>query len=116
MIAWKEAHSLTIKVYELTSSFPKSEQFGMTQQLRRAAYSIETQLAEGSCMETRAHKRAFYRRAYGSAVEVDNFIELAHDLQIISTEVYEDLLIQINRVSFLTSRLLSSTNASPKKK
>ena len=108
LTAWQEAHRLTVMIYQITAAFPKHELYGITNQLRRASYSVETQLAEGSRMPTRAHQLAFYHRAYGSCAEIDNFLELSIDLQYLSEDDYKKLLAQLNRTSFIVKRLVES--------
>ena|SRR3989338_2430457 len=108
LCAWREAHSLTLAIYRVTKEFPKEERYGVIDQLRRAASSIGAQLAEGSCMRTAIHRKSFYDRAHGSAAEVDNFLELAHDLQYLEKTQYDVLLDKINRVSFLVQALANS--------
>jgi four helix bundle protein len=109
LIAWKEAKALAVKVYRLTAKFPKEELFGITSQMRRAASSITSNIAEGSAMPTKAHRIAFYVRARGSTVEVDNFAELAFDLQYLTREEFDDLVDHCARVSHLITRLIAGT-------
>ena len=108
LIAWKEAHRLTLDVYRATKIFPSDEKFGVTSQMRRAASSIAAQIAEGSQMPTGPHRTLYYERAYASAAEVDYFLELSKDLGYLETGIYDALLGQVNRVSFLVHRLAQS--------
>lgn len=108
LIVWQEAHSLTISVYEITESFPKSEIYGITKQLRNASSSIGAQIAEGSQMRTQPHRKLYYERAYSSAAEVDNFLELAIDLEYLNEDKYKKLLHQVNKVSYLLQNLIDS--------
>jgi len=108
MVAWQEAHKLTLLIYKTTAAFPLTEQYAMTNQLRRAAYSIETQLAEGSRMYTAAHQLSYYHRSYGSCAEVDNFLQLSFELQYFSETQYETLLAQLNKASCLIQRLIEA--------
>lgn len=80
----------------------------MTNQLRRASSSIEAQLAEGSRMDTSAHRKLYYSRSYASSAEVDCFLELAKDLGYIENESYKSLNAQVNRVSYLINKLHKS--------
>ena len=112
LIVWQEAHKLTVLIYKITNTFPKSEIFGITSQLRRASYSIETQIAEGSEMTTPNHQLSYYTRALGSAVEVDNFLEIVKDLHFIDKSVYLDALNQTNKTTYLLRRLVQSIKPS----
>ena len=78
--AWKEAHRLTLEVYEITKRFPKEEQFGIIPQLRRAASSSGANIAEGFERYHFKDKTRFYYQARGSVAEVQNFLLVALDL------------------------------------
>jgi len=106
--AWQEAHRLTIFVYQITNHFPREERYGVISQLRDAASSVGAQLAEGSRMPTKPHKKLYYDRAYASAAEVDNFLELAHDLKYLTDKEYSAALEMVNKVSYLIYRLSAS--------
>ncbi len=108
LIAWKEAHALTLGIYQITQNFPQEERFGISNQLRRAASSVSAQIAEGSQMSSMAHRKLYYDRAYASAAEVDNFLELSKDLQYVSEETYNKFLNHVNRVCFLVRKLALS--------
>lgn len=108
LIAWQEAHAFTLMMYQATASFPIEERYGITSQLRRAASSIAAQIAEGSRMGTSAHRKSYYERAYASSAEVDNFLQLSHDLHYLSDDKYDSLLKKLNCVSFLAHKLSSS--------
>ncbi|WP_246589459.1 four helix bundle protein [Desertibacillus haloalkaliphilus] len=73
LIVWKKAHILVLKVYDITSSFPRDEQFGLTSQLRRAAVSVPSNIVEG--------------KARGSLEEVKYQLLLARDLKYIDGRV-----------------------------
>ena len=92
LIVWQEAHKLTVQIYKETAGFPKTELYGITNQLRRASSSIGAQIAEGSRMKTAAHRSVYYERAYASAAEVDNFLQLSLDLKYFRHENYENVL------------------------
>lgn len=108
LITWQEAKNLTVKIYELTKDFPKTEQFGLISQLRRASSSIMANLAEGSAMPTKAHRLAFYVRARGSVIEVENFMELVFALRYVSQDAYDDIVDHTTRLSYLITKLLQS--------
>jgi four helix bundle protein len=108
LIAWQKAHEITLDIYRFTRSFPKDELYGITSQLRRASSSIAAQITEGSRMTTMNHRKSYYDRAYASAAEVDYFLELAHDLEFLPAEKYEEFAKKINYVSALVLGLAQS--------
>ena len=98
---WQDARRLVKSVYGITQSFPQSEQFGLTSQLRRAAVSVPSNIAEGSCRETPQEFARFLVIARGSAAEVDTQLTLAEDVGYVSSddalhEEIEKLAKQIN--------------------
>ncbi|AWG20502.1 four helix bundle protein [Flavobacterium faecale] len=86
---WQDGHQLTMMIYKLTAMFPNEELFGVTSQLRRAAASIPTNIAEGSGRESDADFRRFLVIAHGSATEVEYLIFLSVELNYISKVDFE---------------------------
>ncbi|MDP3741263.1 MAG: four helix bundle protein [bacterium] len=78
--AWKEGHKLVIMIYEITKKFPKEEIFGLTNQLRRCAVSITSNIAEGFGRQGFKEKIQFYFIARGSVIELQNQILVARDV------------------------------------
>ena len=107
LVVWQEAHSLTLEIYKMTSSFPKEEKFGITSQLRRASSSIGANIAEGSSRNTAKDQNLFYSIARSSLVEVDNFLELAHDLSYLNNAQYQKLVDHLNKIAYLLSQLIN---------
>lgn len=112
LVAWQRSHEFTLLIYKLTKKFPSEEKYGITSQIRRASSSVGAQIAEGSRMPTAVHRKLYYDRAYASAAEVDNFLELAKDLLYIDEQSYLLLLEKINRLSYLVYRLSDSCSVS----
>ena len=81
---WERSHRLSLQVYELTRGFPKEELFGLTSQLRRAAVSVELNLAEGCGRGSDVDFNRFVVMAIGSASEVECLLLIARDLRLIS--------------------------------
>jgi four helix bundle protein len=106
LIAWQEAKKLAAKIFALTAKFPDSERFHLVDQLRRAAGSIMANLAEGSAMLTRPHRVKFYGTARGSAVEVDNHIELCAVLKYVTQSEHEDIADHCARLTYLITQLM----------
>ena len=98
---WVKAHKLTREVYHVTTSFPKAELYGLTSQLRRAAASIPTNVAEGCGRNTDAELARFLDISMGSASEVEYLILLTKDLEMLSQTDYGNLIsvvIEIKRM------------------
>jgi four helix bundle protein len=84
--SWKLADDLTVAVYERTRSFPKEEIYGLTNQLRRASYSVPANIVEGSSRESKKDYLRFLYIARGSLSETQYFIHLAGRLRYLSSE------------------------------
>lgn len=80
IIAWQKAHKFTLEVYRLTRNFPPEELYALTSQFRRAAISIEANIAEGSKRLSRKAKLNFFNISQGSLEECRNYIILSKDL------------------------------------
>jgi four helix bundle protein len=87
LIVWQRAIQFTVAVYGLTSTFPSSEQFGLTNQLRRASVSVASNIAEGHGKSTKGEYRLFLGHARGSNCEVETQLVIADTLSFGSAEV-----------------------------
>ena len=101
IIAWQKAHEFTLHVYDITHSFPEEERFGLTSQFRRAAVSIEANIAEGYKKLGKADKLRFLNIAQGNLEECRNYIILSRDLGFISLEQFNTLVQSIEMASKL---------------
>ncbi len=90
--AWQEAMNLVTEVYRVTRTFPKDELYALVSQLRRAAVSIPSNLAEGHGRNSRNEFRQFIGQARGSLSEVETQLEIAKNLGYINSETLETLL------------------------
>lgn len=104
VIAWQKAHDFVLSVYSITRQFPDDEKFGLTSQFRRAAVSIEANIAEGYKKLSKTDKLRFFNIAQGSLEECRNYIILSLDLNYITEQDYNLLCKQ----SEYTSRMLNS--------
>ena len=86
--AWQAAHRATLLVYRISTSFPRSEQFGLTAQLRDSASSVGANIAEGCGRSTDADRRRCYGIAFASACETLNHLVLARDLGYLAEADY----------------------------
>ncbi len=108
LIAWQAAHRLCLWVYGITNNFPAHERFALGQQMRRAAYSVPTNIAEGNIRRTRKDKSHFMVIALGSLEEVHYQCRLAYDLQYIDERAFKYVDEEVHRVSYLITKLKSS--------
>ncbi|MCH7576127.1 MAG: four helix bundle protein [Candidatus Marinimicrobia bacterium] len=88
---WGKAHKLALDTYAVTRNFPKDERYGLTSQLRRAAASIPTNIAEGCGRGSDRELAQFAQIAAGSTSEVDYLLQLSHDLGSMQQEGYQEL-------------------------
>lgn len=97
---WKESRILVKLLYQYTKSFPKEEIFGITSQMRRAAISVSSNIAEGSGRRTQKNQAQFYTIAYGSLMELLNQLILAVDLEFLEESKLEnEFRPLINKIS-----------------
>ena len=94
LTVWQETQDFAVNIYKITKLFPKDELFAMTSQLRRAASSISANIAEGFGRTSTNDKLHFYTMAYGSLLEVKNFLYLSEKLGYIDTAALEKLIVQ----------------------
>ena len=92
LLTWQKSHALALRVYRLTASFPKHEMFGLTSQMRRAAVSVPSNIAEGFSRTGRPDKARFMNMAQCSLEELRYYTILARDLEYLApSEQWPDL-------------------------
>ena|SRR3989344_1957659 len=91
LIVWQKAINLVVLVYKLTNSFPQAEVYGITAQLRRAAISIPSNIAEGSKRGTKKDFSHFLNITIGSGAELETQIEIVKKLKFDNQEDYKDV-------------------------
>ena len=98
---WSKSHVLVKDLYLATSKFPRDEMFGMTSQIRRAATSIPTNIAEGCGRGSDADFRRFMQIAFGSANEIEYLIFLSYELKYIQEPdflEYNNKIIEVKKM------------------
>jgi len=114
---WNEAKEFTKSINLLTSKFPDSEKFGLISQLRRAAVSICSNIAEGSARKSNKDKAHFTTMAFGSSVEVINQLILSFELNFITELDYQKLREALesvtNKLNGLRTFQLSKATENP---
>ena len=99
---WQEGHKLAILIYKITKKFPREEMFSLTNQMRRSAVSITSNVAEGFGRHTYKDKVQFFYLAQGSLIELKNQLILSKDVGYLSNNNFLELM----KLSDLTHRLL----------
>jgi four helix bundle protein len=98
LVVWQKAHQFVLDIYALTAEFPKTEIYGLTSQMRRAAVSIPANIGEGFKKRTKPEKSRFLNIAQGSLEETRYYLILARDLNYTDTTAQ---LLQLEEVSKL---------------
>ena len=111
LLAWQEAHKLVLLVYSATRTFPKEELFGLTSQMRRAAVSITSNIAEGFGRQGYREKVQFFYMAHGSLTELKNQLFIARDLKYISAGEFDKIIGQLSLTHRLLQGLLTKTKS-----
>jgi len=96
---WKKSMEFVKDVYQTSESFPKSEIYGLTSQMRRASISIPSNLAEGAARKGAKEFKQFLNIAQGSISELDTQIELVLMLKYIDSKLYDALVEKLNTIS-----------------
>jgi four helix bundle protein len=108
LLVWQKAKSLAAIVYRQTESFPKPELYDLTSQMRRAAVSVVSNIAEGQGRLTLGEFLHFLGQSRGSLLELDTQLELACDLQFLNPDQKRALAQQAYQVLGLLNRLIES--------
>lgn len=95
MIVWQKSMDVVTNIYRITHSFPSVEVFGITSQMRRAAVSIPSNIAEGSSRISKKDFSRFMTIAYGSALELETQVEIASNLSYIREEDRRKLSVEL---------------------
>ena len=105
---WKLAIGFTTDIYRATESFPRSELYGLVSQLRRAAVSIASNIAEGAARQTTKELIQFLYHSLGSISEVETQLIVSHNLQYLADEIYEALVNKQSQISRMLINLIRS--------
>ena len=108
---WEKAHRLVLSIYEITRHFPADERFGLTLQIRRAATSVPTNIAEGCGRSGDRELARFLSIAAGSVSEVEYQILLSRDLGYVEENTYRTLSKQVIEIKRMLSVFLEKLTA-----
>jgi four helix bundle protein len=107
---YQMALNLVKEVYNLTSQFPAEERFGLISQLRRAAVSVCSNIAEGAARKTPPERKRFYEISRSSAVEIDTQFAIALLLGFIKENQMQDLKNYLESIFRMISKMIEKTN------
>jgi|SRR5690606_3396956 len=110
---WKKSVDFVTAIYKLSAVFPKEEQFGLTNQMRRAAVSIPSNIAEGAARQSNKEFIQFLYISLGSVMELDTQLMIAKNLSYISEENLNNIQSQGNEIGRMLNGLISYRKAKP---
>jgi four helix bundle protein len=108
MPVWQRSHELALNVYRVTAAFPRDEQYGLTSQLRRAAISVSSNIAEGFGRQGQRDKAQFYYTARGSLYEVENQLMLGKDLGYLNEADFHKSIESVREISHELNKIIKT--------
>lgn len=112
LVAWQKAMDLVTEIYKVTDDFPKREVYSLTDQIRRAAVSIPSNIAEGQAHYSRREFLHFLRHAAGSLAELETQLLIAERLQYLDHPSTTELLQRVHEVGRILNGLIASLRES----
>lgn len=106
LVVWEKAHKLVLFIYRATGTFPKEEQYGLVSQIRRAATSTPTNIAEGCGRHTQLDFAKYLQQAFGSMQEVQYLSFLSFELEYLDKQAYASLEKDINEIKAMLISLI----------
>jgi four helix bundle protein len=113
LLVWQKAKTLSVEIYRATQQFPRTETYGLTLQLRRAAVSVASNIAEGQGRLTLGEFLHFLGQARGSLLELETQLAIAVDLNYLKPDVHEKMDHEAYQVLGLLNRLIESLRKKP---
>jgi four helix bundle protein len=111
LVVWQKGVKLVTEIYKITAKFPKSEIFGLTSQMRRAAASIPANLAEGYARRHRTENLQFVKISFGSGAELETFLLIAQNLGYVSKADVKEAEALLDEVMRMLNKLGESLAA-----
>ncbi len=105
---WQNARNLAVLVYTVTKRFPEDEKFGLISQMRRAAISIASNLAEGTSRISSKEQSHFSTISYSSTIELLNDLIISNDLKFLNEDLYKEGREKIEKQTVLIANLRKS--------
>ena len=111
LVVWQEGHNLVVAIYQVTKQFPKEETYSLIDQMRRAATSVTSNIAEGFGRHSYKDRLHFYYTAQGSLTELKNQLLIAKDVGYLDVNTYEKLSLQANSTHQLLQKFIQKTTS-----
>jgi four helix bundle protein len=111
LVVWQKAMNLVTEVYKITSTFPSEERFGLSSQMRRAAVSVPSNVAEGQGRKATGAYINHLSIAHGSLMELETQIQIASRLNFVSANETSTLLAQTNEIGRMLNALKNSLSS-----
>ena len=108
MPVWQSAHKLVLLVYRVTDGFPREEQYALTSQIRRAAVSVSSNIAEGFGRQHSRDKAQFYYNSRGSLYEVENQSLIARDLGYLPADSHHQVKELVDATIFDLNKIIKT--------
>ncbi len=108
LIVWQKAKELAVKIYQLTDNFPKAETYGITSQIRRAAVSIPSNIAEGYRRNHDKERTQFLAIAFGSGAELETQLEISKEIFANSNLDFSETEKILEEVMKMLNKLISN--------
>jgi four helix bundle protein len=105
---WKISRIFCKEIYNLTENFPEKEKFGITNQMRRAAVSIPSNIAEGASRKSNKDFCRFLEIAMGSCYELETQLLISNDIGFLGDESLENLTNELQKIIMMTSKFIST--------
>ena len=99
---------LATLIFVTTKAFPKSEQYGLVNQMRRAAFSIPSNIAEGFCRGSKAEFKHFLQIAFGSGAELETQLTIARNTTMLEEKAYTSIINSLNEIMRMLNRMISN--------
>jgi len=106
---WQKSIRLVTNIYALTEKFPKTEVYGITSQMKRAAISVSSNISEGASRFSKKERKRFYEITRSSLVELDTQLEISINLNFLTEDNEEEISKKINIVFAMLSNLIKNT-------
>jgi four helix bundle protein len=108
LIVWQKSMNLATSIFNTTKSFPKSEQYGLTNQIRRAVFSIPSNIAEGFCRGGRPEFRQFLQISFASGAELETELTIAKNINFLTDSDYNHLISRLEEIMKMLNKMISN--------